>query len=53
MRIDRLAGAISSDGCNDFDLVWWLKVVGVSPSLIDLSRSESDSEESPEDEEFE
>ena len=53
MRIDRLAGAISSDGCNDFDRIWRLEAVGISPSLIDLSRSDSESDESPDDEELE
>ena len=51
MRMDRLAGAISSELCNDFEREW--RVADDAPdspvSPIDRSRSDSDSEDMPDE----
>lgn len=52
MRIDRLAGAISSPPCKDFDLVCLVEDVG-SESLMERSRSDSDSDDIPDEDEDE
>lgn len=51
--MDRLAGAISSELCKDFERLWRLEVEEVcSASFLGLSRSDSDSEDTPDDEEL-
>jgi hypothetical protein len=54
IRIDRLAGAISSEPCNDFERVWRLDddESSFSPSVIERSRSDSDSDDIPDEDEF-
>jgi hypothetical protein len=55
IRIERLAGAVSSESCCDFDRVWRVEPPsgGCSASSTIPSGSDSDSDESPDDEEFE
>jgi hypothetical protein len=55
MRIDRLAGAISSEPCNDLERVWRPELPDAewSSSLINRSKSDSDSEDIPDEDELE
>lgn len=52
--IERLAGAISSEACSDFERVCRAEADNddCSVSLMDRSRSDSDSEDRPDEEEF-
>lgn len=51
--MERLAGAISSEFCKDFERLWRLELeVVCSASSLGLSRSDSDPEDTPDDDEF-
>ena len=52
--MDLLAGAISSEPWRDLERVWRFEDAepGFSPSLMDLSRSDSDSDDKPDEDEF-